>query len=104
KKYPASLVAVEREIRMGDITRRYDIVVYNKQMQPWMIVECKEMKETLNQKVLEQALRYNISLQVKFIVITNGSYCYGFSSLDGNVAEIHVIPDFQDTVTRGSQH
>ena len=47
KRYPASLIAVEKEIYLGDLKKRFDIVVY-KESKPWMIVECKEMKVPLN--------------------------------------------------------
>ena len=92
KKYPASLIAVEKEILLGDIKKRFDIVVYNKNHQPWMIIECKEMSVTLNKKVLDQVLRYNISLQVPYLVITNGSYCYGFKNNHG-LSEINNLPE-----------
>ena len=71
KKYPASLIAVEREILVGDLRRRFDIVVF-KDAKPWMIVECKELKVPLSEAVLKQALNYNVSLQVKYLVVTNG--------------------------------
>src|SRR5687768_16514178 len=48
KGYPSSLVAVEKEIKLGDLIKRFDIVVYNQQMLPWLMVECKEMNEVLN--------------------------------------------------------
>lgn len=95
-KYPATLVAVEKEIKLAELVKRFDIVVYNKNMQPWMIVECKEMKEVLNKKVLDQALRYNITLQVPYIVITNGSHCYGFSATGGVFAELSFLPEHQE--------
>lgn len=72
KKYPASLIAVEREILVGDLRRRFDIVVF-KDAKPWMIVECKELKVPLSEAVLKQALNYNVSLQVKYLVVTNGA-------------------------------
>lgn len=95
KGYPSSLVAVEKEIKLGDLIKRFDIVVYNQQMQPWLMVECKEMNEVLNEKVLSQALRYNINLKVQYILITNGSYCYGFCLQDGIPVEMNAVPDFE---------
>jgi type I site-specific restriction endonuclease len=95
KKYPAALIAVEKEIRLAAITNRFDIVVYDRNTQPWMIVECKEMNISLTQTVLDQALRYNISLNVPYIVITNGSYCYGFSGKKGQLEELHRLPEFE---------
>ncbi|MEP7142322.1 MAG: type I restriction enzyme HsdR N-terminal domain-containing protein [Ferruginibacter sp.] len=94
KKYPASLVAVEKEIQLGDLIKRFDIVVYDRNITPWMIIECKEMDVALTGQVLNQALRYNISLNVPFIVITNGSHCYGFSGNSGILTELDDLPDF----------
>lgn len=92
KKYPASLIAVEKEIAVADTKKRFDIVVYDKNHQPFMIIECKEMNVALDEKTLEQALRYNINLQVKYIIITNGSYCFGFSTEGGRITELEKIP------------
>ena len=94
KGYPSSLVAIEKEIKLDDLVKRFDILVYNKQMIPWLMVECKEMGEVLNEKVLNQALRYNLSLKVQYIIITNGTYCYGFLLKDGNFVEIDSLPEY----------
>ncbi len=92
KKYPASLIAVEKEIELGEIKKRFDIVVYDKNHLPWMIIECKEMSVVLDKKVLDQILRYNISLQVPYLVITNGSYCYAFAVANNKLEEIDDLP------------
>ena len=57
-----------------------------------MIIECKEMSVALNTKVLEQVLRYNVALQVPYLVITNGSYCYAFEIADGHMKAIDKLP------------
>jgi len=95
KGYPAALLAVEKEIRNGEMVNRFDIVVYDQTMCPWLIVECKEMNELLNEKVLLQALRYNVNLQVSYIIITNGAYCYGFECRNGQFSEIDALPAFE---------
>jgi hypothetical protein len=94
KKYPATLIAVEKEIKLGELAKRFDIVVYDKNTQPWIIIECKEMGVALNEQVLDQALRYNITLQVPYIVITNGTYCFGFSAKAGMLEELKNLPEF----------
>lgn len=94
KKYPAVLIAVEKEIQLGELTKRFDIVVYDRSTHPWMIIECKEMDVALTETVLNQALRYNISLDVAFIVITNGSHSYGFSAGGGMLNELNELPEF----------
>ena len=95
KKYPAKLFAIEKEISLGELKKRCDIVVYNRKALPWMIIECKEMNAQINSKTLEQVLRYHITLPAKFIVITNGSYCFGFEKIDGQFFEINELPVFE---------
>ena len=92
KKYPASLIAIEKEIELVDLKKRFDIVLY-KNAQPWMIVECKETAVALDRKVLDQVLRYNMSLKLPYLVITNGSYCYAFAVRENKLEEINELPE-----------
>ncbi|MGF2414886.1 MAG: type I restriction enzyme HsdR N-terminal domain-containing protein, partial [Ferruginibacter sp.] len=92
KEYPASLIAVEKEIKLGELKKRFDIVVYDKLSQPWMIIECKEMNVDLSKNVLDQVLRYNITMQVPYLVITNGSYCMAFQCSDNKLIELEELP------------
>lgn len=92
KQYPASLIAVEKEIKLGELKKRFDIVVYDRNSKPWMIVECKEMSVSLDKKVLDQVLRYNMTLNVPYLVITNGSYCMALLLKDNAMAEIDSLP------------
>ena len=93
KKYPASLIAVEKEIKLGDLKKRFDVVVYDNNTKPWMIVECKEMNVTLDKLVLDQVLRYNISLNVPYLVITNGSYCMALQLKNDAMKEMNALPE-----------
>lgn len=92
KKYPAALIAVEKELQLGELKKRFDILVYDNRHEPWMMIECKEIKVRLDEKVLRQVLRYNISIPVPYLVITNGEYCYGYKRATGKLEEIHEIP------------
>jgi hypothetical protein len=94
KKYPSSLIAVEKEIQLGELAKRFDIVVYDQNTKPWMIIECKEMEVALNEQVLNQALRYNITLNVPYIILTNGTHCFGFSGKKGILEELSELPNF----------
>lgn len=95
KKYPAKLIAIEKEISLGELKKRCDIVVYNRRALPWMIIECKEMNAQINSKTLEQVLRYHITLPAKYLVITNGSYCFGFEKRERQFYEIDELPEFE---------
>jgi hypothetical protein len=93
-QYPASLIAVERELKLGELKKRFDVLVYNRQHQPWMMVECKAMEVNLDETVLQQVLRYNIAVPVPFLVITNGHYCAGFEKHNQQLQLIEALPMF----------
>jgi hypothetical protein len=92
KKYPLSLIAVEKEIQLGELKKRFDILVYNANHRPWMMVECKSTAVRIDEHVLAQILRYNISVPVPFLVITNGSYVYGYERKEGRIEILRELP------------
>ena len=92
--YPPSLVAVEKEVKLGELRKRCDLVIYNPPPVAWMIVECKEMNVKLNSDVLDQVLRYHISLPSTYLVVTNGLYTYGFIKRENAFSEIDTLPEF----------
>jgi hypothetical protein len=93
KKYPASLIAIEKEINLGELKKRFDLLVY-KDAVPWMIIECKETKVTLNEQVLKQVLNYHISLPTPYLVITNGKETFGYHVQDGHLLTLAELPDY----------
>lgn len=93
--YPEALIAVEKEFFVGDLSKRCDLVIYNRESQPWMIVECKQMKEKLSSKIIKQVLIYHLSLPAKYLVITNGSYTAGFIKRNNTFEPIDSLPEFE---------
>ena len=93
KKYPASLIAIEKEIKLGELKKRFDVVVYDRNSKPWMIIECKEMNVPLDKSVLDQVLRYNITLNVPYLVVTNGSYCMALNLEENKFSTIDFLPE-----------
>lgn len=98
RKYPLTLLAVEKKIMVGELTKRCDIVVYSRNMNPFMIIECKRMDVELSQSVLEQVLRYHIPLQPPYLVITNGSFTMGFRKENGQFLPIDHFPEFGESI------
>ena len=92
KNYPASLIAIEKEIKLGELKKRFDILVYDSNHQPWMMIECKAGTVKLDEKVLDQALRYNISVPVEYIVITNGEMTFAWKRDEGGLHLLEEIP------------
>ncbi len=94
RKYPEKLIAIEREIVLGELKKRFDILVFDKQQQPWMMVECKASEVKLDSGVLQQILRYHIALPVKYLVITNGPQTFAWEKKDGSLHLLEEVPAF----------
>lgn len=70
--YPLELMQVEGAISVNGMTRRCDIVAYGTDGRPLLIVECKRPDVPIDQRVCDQACRYNTVLQVPLLLLTNG--------------------------------
>lgn len=90
--YPLSLVSVEKQIRVGELLRRFDILWYDRQGRPFLVMECKEPDVPLTEDVLQQVLRYNIPLRAPFVFISNGHACMGFELNQDQFREIGFFP------------
>ncbi len=72
KKYPISLINVEKELKLNNLKKRYDIVVFNSDGTIHLIVECKSPKININQSTFDQIARYNMALKASYLMVTNG--------------------------------
>lgn len=95
KKYPASLIKVEAEIKVNQMKKRSDLIVYKNSL-PHLIVECKAPEVEINQAVFEQIARYNIPLKVNYLIVTNGlkHYCCKMDYSENSYKFIKEIPDY----------
>lgn len=91
--YPKSLISQEKELRIGDLKKRYDIVVY-KDAIPWILVECKQADVALSEKVWMQAVRYNMQMHVPYMVITNGNNTQAWKLHRNRFEELNALPNW----------
>jgi type I site-specific restriction endonuclease len=95
KKYPISRIAVEKKIVVNGLTKRTDIVAFNRDGSPYLIVECKAPEIPITQKSFDQIARYNSSLKGLYLMVSNGLdhfYCKTNDSKDGYVF-LKSLPD-----------
>lgn len=88
--FPPTLISVERQITVNSLTKRYDIVIFNKEGQPYLVIECKAPSVKIEQTVLEQVGQYNKTLQAEIIGVTNGIQSY-FFKIDFKTEEITLL-------------
>ncbi|HEY2721107.1 MAG TPA: type I restriction enzyme HsdR N-terminal domain-containing protein [Chitinophagaceae bacterium] len=93
--YPAAFIAVEKEIMLGELKKRFDILVYNKDHKPWMMIECKARAVSLIDSTLQQLLRYHVSVPVSFLIITNGHYTYGWEKIGIDLKLMEKMPSWK---------
>jgi len=91
KNYSPSLISVEKVIKVGELKKRYDIVIYKNNL-PWMIIECKKKNVTINTAVIEQVIRYNMALSINYFVVTNGNQSFAYEVLDNTFKELSDLP------------
>ncbi len=97
KKFPASLINVEKKITINGLTKRYDIVVFTPNGSIELLVECKAYTQRLSQEVFDQVARYNLQIRARYLMLTNGLQHY-FCKLDldeEKYAFLEQIPDFR---------
>ena len=91
--YPSSLIAVEKEIKLGELSKRFDIVVF-KNEEAWMIIECKEAKVALNEKTMEQILQYQQVLTAQYLFMSNGHETMGAKIESGKLQALQNFPEY----------
>ena len=94
-QYPSTMIAVEKEITLVELKKRFDVLVYNSSHRPWLMVECKAPQVSLNELVLQQVLRYNLSTPVAYLIITNGDSTVGWKKEGSNLKLIQQLPSWQ---------
>jgi len=96
--YPKSLINVEQGLRYNSLLKRSDIVVYDRQGQPLVLVECKSTRHKLNRKVMEQIVMYNKTIGASYLILTNGleSACLYLDKENVRIDYLSEIPDFQE--------
>lgn len=98
KKYPSALIAIEKGIKVNNMKKRFDAVVHNRDGQPIMLIEFKSPDIKITQKVMEQISRYNLNLNVNYLLISNGlsHYCCHIDKETGDIIFLKDIPDFHE--------
>ena len=81
KNYPKSYINVEKLIKINDLSKRYDIIVYQPNGAIYLLIECKAPEVTITQQTFDQMARYNLVLNAKYLMVSNGLNHY-FCQMD----------------------
>ena len=81
KNYPKSYINVEKLIKINDLSKRYDGVVFQPNGEIFLLIECKAPEVAISQQTFDQIARYNLVLKAKYLMVTNGLNHY-FCQMD----------------------
>ncbi len=97
KKYPASLLQIEKSVNTKILKQRSDIIGYDTIGKPILIVECKAPEVKITQEVFEQIARYNMTLKVPYLVVSNGlkHFCCKINYEKKDYIFLKEVPIFQ---------
>ena len=96
KGFPISLMSTEKLTKINSLKNRSDIVCFNRQGKPILLVECKSEKIILDSNVFEQAQNYNSVLKTKYILITNGRKTLCFYINNNQVKCLKKVPNYNE--------
>lgn len=96
-KYPKSLIKIEARIDNDKSKKRTDIIVMDKSLNPFMLVECKNPNIELNQETLNQIAQYNLKVKAPFIVISNGlnHYIFNIDFENYKIVQLNNFPEYK---------
>ena len=98
KQFPEGLISVEMGLRLNNLYKRCDIVIFDKTGKPRVIVECKAPKVKISQKTFDQIATYNLKLNVDYLIVTNGMnhYCCMMQYEKGTYVFLDDIPSYNE--------
>jgi hypothetical protein len=93
QKVPKVLINVEKKIKVNNLTKRYDIIVYKPNGSVFLLVECKSPKVNINQETFNQISIYNSEIIAEYLMLTNGLFNY-YCSIDYSNQCYKFVKDF----------
>jgi hypothetical protein len=98
KKYPKSLINVEKVLTVNGLRKRYDVVVFNPDGSIHILVECKAPEIKISQATFDQIARYNMTMKARFLNVTNGlNHFYCQMDFENEKYEfLRNLPDYKE--------
>jgi hypothetical protein len=97
KNYPVNLMNVEVGMKLNNMQKRCDILIYNRNRNPLLMVECKAENIKISQNIFDQLSRYNLIFKVPYLVATNGddTYCCKVDFENRSYEFLKEIPEYE---------
>jgi hypothetical protein len=96
KKYPRTLIQLEGGLKLNNLQKRSDILIFNNIGQKIVLIECKAPSVKISQETFDQIARYNFVHQVKWLVVSNGlqHYCCEIDFQQQSYRFVEELPEY----------
>lgn len=100
KSFPRNLLHIEAGLKLNTLQKRADVVAYNLEKKPVFIAECKAPFIEISQKTFDQIAAYNMTLQVPYLLVTNGliHLCCHINHKEKKYTFLEDIPTYKQLV------
>ena len=100
KDYPESLIRIERELKVYNTLKRFDLLIADSSMKPFILVECKAPYVKISQNTFDQILRYNLELKCPYLMISNGlnHYFCKMNFEENQISLVKELPDYKTSL------
>jgi len=97
KNYPASLISIEKGLKVNQLQKRFDAVIFDRNGNPLVLIEFKAPSIKLTEKTFSQVAAYNLKMRVKYLIISNGlkHYCCKMDYENSSYQFLKDIPDYE---------
>lgn len=97
RSYPAGRIVLEKSLKYNKLNKRCDILVYNKEGEPVLLVECKAPEIKIVSSIFDQIAIYNVNFKVKYLIVTNGlnHYCAQVNFTKKSIDFLNEIPEYE---------
>jgi len=101
RSYPGGRIVLEKTIKVNNLIRRCDILVYDDYFTPLLLVECKAPGVKISRSVFDQASNYNQLFNLGFLVVTNGlvHYCAQLDFAKRSIKFLNNIPHYSELLS-----
>jgi hypothetical protein len=72
KAYPTGRMVIEKSLQFNNMKKRCDILVYDQETSPLVMIECKAPQVVIKKEVFDQIAVYNLVFKVRFLIVSNG--------------------------------
>ncbi len=97
KGYPKEKIQVEKGLNVNGLNRRFDVIAYDTNFEPYLLVECKSHTVKLDQSTFDQMASYNLAVKAPYLMACNGvqTYCCKLDFDSKKIEHITKIPNYK---------